>query len=115
MPKISMEKLEAIAARAVGKVLPQRIKQMSLEEQVGLAHKFIGAATMEVVRKNLLGEAGLCLDIEDKLKAGQTPEEIKAYYWDCLPWRELWVDIMKCEEGMLDLIIAAEVMKRGSG
>ena len=114
MAKISMEKLEAMAARAVGKVLPERIKAMSLEEQVGLAHKFIGAATMEVVRKNLLGEAGLCLDIEDKLKEGQTPEEIKSFYWDCLPWRELWVETMQCMEEMLDSIIKQEVIKRGS-
>ena len=112
MGRIKMARLEAMAAKAVGRMLPERLKQMSLEQQVALTHKFMGAATMEVVRKNLLGEAGLCLDIEDKLKEGQTPEEIKAYYWDCLPWRELWVDTMQCMEEMLDSIIKQEVGKR---
>ena len=113
MPKISMAKMQSIATKTVGKLMAKSLSKMSLEQQVALTHKFMGAASMESVRKDLLGEAGLCLDIEDKLKEGQTPEEIKSFYWDCLPWRELWVDIMKCEEGMLDLIIEQEVKKGG--
>ena len=111
MPKISMAKVQAMVAKGVGKVLAKPLSKMSLERQVELTHKFMGMAGMESVRKDLLGDAGLCLDIRDMLKADKTPEEIKSFYWDCKPWRELWVDTMQCMEGMLDLIIEQEVKK----
>ena len=113
MPKISMAKAQSIAAKAVGKLMAKPLSKMSLERQVELTHKFIGMAGMESVRKDLLGDAGLNLDIRDMLKAGKTPEEVKSFYWDCKPWRELWVDTMQCMEGMLDLIIEQEVIKKG--
>jgi len=115
LSKVNMAKMQSMATKAVTKVMGKQIAKMSLERQVALTHKFMGMAGMASVRKDLLGEAGLCLDIEEKLKAGQTTEEIKAYYWDCKPWRELWVDTMKCEEDMLDLIIKQEVIKRSNG
>jgi len=111
MPKVNMAKVQSIATKAVTKVIGKQIAKMSLEQQVALTHKLMGMRGMETVRSDLLGDAGLNLDIRDKLKAGQTTEEIKSFYWDCLPWRELWVDTMKCEEGMLDLIIKQEVIK----
>ena len=113
MAKVSMVKVQSMVAKTVGKLMTKRLSKLSLEDQVALTHKFIGAAGMESVRKDLLGEIGLCLDIRDMLKAGKTPEEIKSFYWDCLPWRELWVDTMQCMEGMLDVIIEQEVIKKG--
>lgn len=112
MPKLNIAKAQSIATKAVTKVMAKKLSKLSLERQVEWTHFAMGLAGMTSVRKDLLGEAGLCLDIEEKLKAGQTPEEIKSYFWDCKPWRELWVDTMKCEEGMLDLIIKQEVTKR---
>ena len=113
MPKISMVKVQSMVAKTVGKLMTKTLSKLSLEEQVALTHKFMGAASMESVRKDLLGDAGLNLDIRDMLKSGKTPEEVKSFYWDCKPWRELWVDTMQCMEGMLDVIIEQEVIKKG--
>ena len=112
MPKVNMAKVQSMATKAVTKMLSKKLDKMSLEDQVAFCRKQMGMSSMEYVRKTLLGEAGLCLDIEEKLKAGQTPEEIKSYFWDCKPWRELWVDTMQCMEGMLDLIIEQEGIKQ---
>ena len=111
MPKISMAKVQAMVAKGVTKVMGKRLANMPLERQVDLAHKFIGAATMPTIRRELLGDSGLALDIQDMLKSGKTSEEIKAFYWDCQYWREFWEKTLELEEGMLDLIIEQEVKK----
>lgn len=109
-PNINIDKLEGLASRAVGKILPKKLTEMPLEDQVKLSNKMMGMMGMANFRKRLLGDAGLCLDIRDKLKEGQTPERIKAFYWNCEPFRKLWAT-MECQEGMLDLLIEQEVAK----
>jgi len=113
MPKVNMAKVQSMATKAVTKVLSKKLSKMSLEKQVDFCRMEMGMSSMEHVRKTLLGDAGLCLDIAEKLKAGQMPAEIKAYYWGCKPWRGLWVDTMQCIEEQLDGIIEQEVIKSG--
>ena len=113
MPKISMTKVQTMVAKGVTKVMGKKLADMPLERQVDLAHKFIGAAGMPTIRKELLGDAGLCLDIQDMLKAGKPPEEVKSFYWGCQYWRDFWEKTLELEEGMLDLIIEQEVIKKG--
>ena len=108
MPKIDMEKLEGVATKAVNKFLGKKIAKMPLERQVKLMRKFIntGGYGIAGARTDLL--KGLPDDIRGMAEAGKTKAEIKAYYWDCLPFRELWSEMFKeskIPEGMLDEII----------
>ena len=106
MPKIDTAKIESMASKAVNKFLGKKIANMPLERQVKLCRKFMGIYGVSGTRKSLLN--GMPDDIREMAKKGKSKEEIKAFYWDCIPFRELWAELFKdskIPEGMLDELI----------
>lgn len=95
-------KLRAIANRVFDK--SQGVIEMPLEEQVKVIRHWMSfpGATMQKVRDDLLKD--LPSDIRGKINAGEPQEAIKAYYWECLPFRQLWLDI-ELNEVTLDGLI----------
>ena len=111
MPKVD---LGSLAAKLVSKVIPERVLGgKTLEQQVAMVHKAIGfmagiphssveKATVKV-RSDIL--KGLPDDIKKMVKEGMDIDDIKAYYWDCEAFRDLWVNTFKMEEATFDGLV----------
>ena len=97
-------KLEDRIEKIAGKLLPKKLFDRPLPEQVVMQRKFMGMIGMANVRAGLLKDQGLPADIRDMLKASKSSEEIKAYYWNCEPFRKFWQD-MEMSESYLDTLI----------
>lgn len=97
-------RLRNIASWIAGKSLCERVIVMPLEEQVKVCRRWwaFPGVTMWTVRNDLLKD--LPGNIRDKINAGESQEAIKSYYWECLPFRQLWVD-MQLNEETLDKLI----------
>jgi len=108
MAKVNTEKvekkIERIAGKIYDKVIGQKVAKMTLEQQVEFAKKLmkLPGSSMSNVRKNLL--EGLPKDFREKAEQGMTRDEIKSYYWDCEPFRKLWLDMEMQEETFDELI-----------
>lgn len=96
-------KLRSIANRVFDR--SPRVIEMSLEDQVKVCRRWLTfpGVTMWTVRNDLLKD--LPCDVRNKVNVGETQEAIKAYYWECLPFRQLWLD-MQLEEETLDRLIS---------
>ena len=97
-----------MATKAVNKTMGKRIAKMSLERQVKVCRRLmkLPGGGIDNTRTNLI--KGLPDDMKGMAHEGKSKEEIKAYYWGCLPFRELWCELFrdtKMPEGMLDTLI----------
>lgn len=98
-------KIRKAANWIVGRSCERRIIEMPLEEQVKVIRRWLTfpGVIVESVHKDLV-VVDLPNHIRGKINAGESQEAIKAYYWDCEPFRQLWLD-MKLDEATLDKLI----------
>ena len=109
------ERMQRRIESGASKLLPKRVFNKPLPEQVQVARKMMGMSGMPNFRANLLKDEGLPTDIREKAKAGGSSEIIKAYYWGCPEFRQLWLD-MEMTEATLDELIRGsleEYAKKG--
>jgi hypothetical protein len=97
-------KLRNAAGWMFGRTFTKELIVMPLDGQVKVIRRWMTfpGVTMPNVRGNLV--EGLPKDIREKINAGESQEAIKSYYWECLPFRQLWVD-MQLNEETLDKLI----------
>lgn len=108
-----------LIGKIAGKMLPKRIFDKPLPQQVAIQrrlmdHPFMGKTQEErliTVRAFLLKESGLPADIKDLLKKGKSKDEIKNYYWSCEEFQKFWADL-QLSEGMLDELIRSALEKK---
>lgn len=104
-------KIEAAVERVVAKMIPKKVFDRPLSEQSVMMIRAMGApGGMPNVRRCLLKDDGLPDDIRGMLKQGKTKVDIKAFYWDCKEFRELW-KIMEMDEATLDQLIADTTLR----
>lgn len=106
MAEDKLRKAENRIEWLVGKLIPKRIFNVPLAQQVKMAERLMAMTKggMATVRSNLLKEQGIPEDVQDMQKAGKSRAEIKDYYWGCKEFREFWVG-MEMDEGFLDTLI----------
>jgi len=106
-----LAKFEDKIERVVGALLPKKPFDKPLAQQALMLIRAMGApGGMPNVRRCLLKDDGLPDDIRGMLKQGKTKVDIKAFYWDCKEFRELW-GIMEMEEATLDQLIADTTLR----
>ena len=104
IPGKTLNRIRGAAEKMVNKAMAPSLRKMNLEQQVRAARSLMKQIGIREFRANLLSDGGLPEDIKDLYKQGKSKEEIKAYYWECIPFRNFWLEI-ECTEDMLDLII----------
>ena len=103
--------------RLTGKMLPRKIFDKPLPEQVAIMRRMmvmLGKTQEERVancRARLLREGGLPADFKDLVKKGMNGEQIKAHYWGCPEFKEFWSNELGIEnpEALLDELIRQSV------
>lgn len=114
MAKDITSKLEDRITRIANKLLPKKVFDKPLPEQVRAARKMANIMGMAPVRRSLLKDNGLPWDIRDMLKKGKSREEIKAYYWGCEEFKDFW-EAMGMSEDTLDFLIDDTIAKLNHG
>ena len=106
-----LDKIEDRIERMVGVLLPKKPFEKPLAQQAVMLIRAMGTpGGMPNVRRCLLKDDGLPDDIRGMLKQGKMKGDIKAFYWDCKEFRELW-GLMEMEEATLDQLIADTTLR----
>ena len=98
-----IKKVEKIAGKAFDKLLLKKFTDMPLEGQVAAIRRMMRFSTVHNIRRDLLN--GLPRDIEVLANKGMSQEEIKKYYWDCEPFRDLWCNTLEMAEATFDELL----------
>jgi hypothetical protein len=77
---------------------------MSLPEQVKFAERAVRWQGMIAFRSHFLQDKNFPQDIVDKLKAGQTPDQVWEYYWECPEFVAFWKSLEMNEDHLRELI-----------
>ena len=105
------DKIQAMATKAVNRMLGGKVDKMRLAKQVKMTRAFMYARPMgrETTRANLLKDDGLPADIQKMVKQGKSRDEIKAFYWECEEFQRFWTLDLQMEEDTLDELIRGVV------
>lgn len=90
--KNPLQKLREARARLYDATIGKRIIELPLETQVEIARR-ASFGNVELTRRNLLEQ--LPNDVRDYANKGMTRDQIKAYYWDCKPFKDWWTLLWK--------------------
>jgi len=85
-----VSKVEKITGKVVEKTLVPSWLKMDLPKQVNVARKMMRTSGMINFRAGFLKDDGFPGDVADMIKKGDTPEQIRSYYWDCPEWVDFW-------------------------
>jgi len=110
-----VRRAEGITRKLVEKTMAPKWMKMSLPQQVGVARKMLRAAGTVNFRANFLKDSNFPSDIVDKLKAGETTEQIRAYFWDCPEWVTFWADLELNKDHFEEILRTAVVKTGASG
>ena len=102
-----VDKVQAMATKAVNKMLGGKVAKMPLAKQVKFTRSLMYARPMgmQATRANLLKDDGLPADIRKMGKDGKSRDEIKAFYWECEEFVNFWTKDLQMEEATLDELI----------
>jgi len=101
------DKIQAMATKAVDKLLGGKVNRMPLEKQVKMTRALmhVRPSGMENTRASLLKDDGLPSDIRRLAKEGKSQEEIKSFYWGCEEFVSFWTLDLQMEEATMDELI----------
>lgn len=85
--------VERLTSKIVEKTMAPAWVKMSLPQQVNVARKMLRTTGIMNFWHSFLKDSGFPSDLVDQIKAGKTPEEVRAYYWDCPEWVTFWKDL----------------------
>ena len=85
--------VERMTKKIVEKTMAPAWMKMSLPQQCKVAGKMLKTTGMVNFRSNFLKDSGFPSDLVDQIKVGKTPDEVRAYYWDCPEWVAFWENL----------------------